>query len=472
MDRAPMETATRTHLTIETFPLFRIAGNERLSAQYRAELVRARVRRLLDAHGQELPPVTVEQVLGATVVRAGDEILITVLEEDVPEFNLNHLSPDERLELEAEVAEAWRDALEAELARGAYMRTPAYHRIAWGGVLLIVLVAVLAHRLVRWMGSRYFHSPIWSVKFLIWALAVFLGLKLFPASQDWAGRLYDGLLHPFLLLGAVVVGTLAASSVAEMLAHRYFVALQKARQSVHLSRLGLRLATLDQAARVTVRLLFLLAGSLLYLTMLDVNLGAVLTGAGVAGVAVGLACQDYLKDMVGGINILMEDHFGVGDIIEWGAVAGTVESFTLRTTQVRTMDGRLVTIPNHELRVVCNHSNRWGRVDYKVRVSFATDLGRALAVLTEEAEKLAGEWSDRIPDPPVVLGVDELGDFGPCLRLLLRTAPLSQWEVRRELNRRVKDRFDREGIEIPVPQRVVFVRTAEALAQKKERVRV
>ena len=168
-----------TPLTVETFPLFQIAGNERIGARERAELVRQRVRLVLDRYEDELPPVVVDRVLGATVVRAGDQILITVMDEDVPEFELSALSAEERHQLEVEVAQVWRVALMAELARGSTMRTPGYRRMAWALVGLLLVAAYLLQRLVHWAGRRYFHSPAWSARFLVWAMVIFTALR-FP----------------------------------------------------------------------------------------------------------------------------------------------------------------------------------------------------------------------------------------------------------------------------------------------------
>jgi len=318
-----------------------------------------------------------------------------------------------------------------------------------------VLLAWILHRLAGWMGRRWLRSPVWSLKFLVWSLTLVACLWLFPESQDWARLLYSGILHPFLLLWGTLLMASLVSSVAEGLVHRYFVAYQQERQDLFLHRLSQRIATLEQAARVTLRVVVLLAGLLVYVTLLKIDLSAVLAGAGILGVALGLALQDFLKDVVAGVNILLEDQFGVGDVIEVDALTGTVEAFSLRATRIRTIDGRMVTLPNSSLRVVQNHSNGWARVDFKVSVAYEDDLERALQALKEEAESLAEDWPERILEPPIPLGVDSLAESGVVLRVLVQTRPLSQWETGRELNRRVKLRFQKEGITIPYPQRVV-----------------
>lgn len=466
-DPTPLATPVRTSgvkqqdvegLAIEAFPLFRIAGTETMTAQARVEMVRVRVQHLIDLYPTDPPPVRVDQVAGATVVRAGDHILITVTDQDVPEFDLSRQPPEVRRQLEYEVANLWRDALEKEINLAATMRTPAYRKFALSLVVTILVLGALIHKGLNWAGRRHFHSPLWSVKFLLWSGAAFMALRLFPTTRAWADSLYTSVLYPYVLLVLVFVLTKVFSLLAERMVSRYFFALQESSESVHLSRLGLRLATLDQAARVTVRVLLLMVGGLVYLLLLDVDLGAIVTGAGVVGVTVGLATQDLIKNVLAGVNILVEDHFGIGDVIEVNGVNGTVETFHLRCTQIRTVDGRLVVVPNNQLVMVQNHSNGWGRVDFRVEVAYKEDLGRALEVLYDEALKLSDEWEEQITEPPVMMGVEALGANGVTLRLLLRTIPLSQWSVKRELNRRVKDRFDQESIEIPFPQQVVWRR--------------
>lgn len=441
---------------VQSLPLFTVGGTETLSSDERGRLVEARVREVLRRYGRDLPPVTVERLGGSAVVRAGDVVLVTVVPGDLSEFDLSLIPAEERRALEAQVAERWAEALRGELFRATMMATPEYHLAAWCAVGILLVAAFLLHRLAGWLGRTYLRSPAWSLKFVVWSLALVGALWLFPESQEWGLAVYSGVLHPFLLLWTTLVAAGVASWVLEAAVHRYFVAYQRQRQELFMDRLSLRIATLDQAARVTLRVIVFVVALFVYLALLRVDVQAVITGAGVIGVALGLASQDFLKDVVAGANILLEDQFGVGDVIEWETLSGTVETFTLRATRVRTVDGRLVTVPNSSLRVVQNHSNGMSRVDFRVRISFEEDLEKALRVVKEEADALADEWPERILEPPVLLGVDSLSEVGPVLRVLLQTRPLSQWETSRELNKRVKLRFDREGIRIPYPQRRIW----------------
>jgi small-conductance mechanosensitive channel len=442
-------------LNLLRLPLFTISGTENLPAEERKTRVEERIQKVFSRYGPDFPPLSVRQVAGSTVVLAGEELLVTVLPVDLPEFNLHALSEGQKVILEREVAERWREALQAELIRLAVMHSPSYRRLAWGLAGILVLLAWSLHQVAGWMGRRWLRSPVWSLKFLLWSLTLVACLGLFPESQDLAWLLYSKILYPFLLLWGTLLATSAVSSLVEGLVHRYFLAYQQERQDLFLHRLSQRIATLEQAAQVTLRVVVFLAGILVYVTLLKIDLSAVLAGAGILGVALGLALQDFLKDVVAGVNILLEDQFGVGDVIEVDSLTGTVESFSLRSTRIRAVDGRMITMPNSSLRLVQNHSSGWARVDFKISVAYEDDLERALQALKEEAENLAEEWSDKILEPPVMMGVDALEESGVLLRVLLQTRPLSQWETAREMNRRVKLRFDKEGITIPYPQRVV-----------------
>ena len=196
------------------------------------------------------------------------------------------------------------------------------------------------------------------------------------------------------------------------------------------------------------------------LAEVGINLGPLIAGAGIVGVALGFGAQSLVKDFLSGIFMLAEDQYGVGDIINVGEAEGTVEIVNLRTTRLRDLDGTVWHVPNGEIRRVGNMSQQWARALLDVAVAYGTDLDRAMAVVKEEGDALWREdiWRVDVLDEPEVWGVQALGADGVTIRLVLRTQPGRQWAVTRELNRRLKARFDAEGIEIPFPQRVMWVR--------------
>jgi small-conductance mechanosensitive channel len=196
------------------------------------------------------------------------------------------------------------------------------------------------------------------------------------------------------------------------------------------------------------------------LAEVGINLAPLIAGAGIVGVALGFGAQSLVKDFLSGLFMLAEDQYGVGDVIDVGEATGTVEVVNLRTTRLRAVDGTVWHVPNGEIRRVGNMSQQWARALLDVEVAYSTDLGRAEQVVKEVADQLWREdtWRVDILEEPEIWGIETLGASGIAIRLVIKTQPGRQWAVSRELNRRIKDRFDAEGIEIPFPQQVMWVR--------------
>ena len=191
-----------------------------------------------------------------------------------------------------------------------------------------------------------------------------------------------------------------------------------------------------------------------------IELGPLLAGAGIIGVALGFGSQSLVKDFLSGVFILIEDQFGVGDIVNLdGETSGTVEAVSLRTTRLRSVDGTVWHVPNGEIRRVGNQSQHWSRALIDVEVAYDTDVEHAEAVIGAVAGDLAAE-DGAVLDDPEVWGVERLGGHGVGLRLVVKTRPSEHFRVARELRRRIKAAFDREGIEIPLPQQTVWHRGA------------
>jgi small conductance mechanosensitive channel len=188
------------------------------------------------------------------------------------------------------------------------------------------------------------------------------------------------------------------------------------------------------------------------LRRLDIDTNPILGTAGVIGLAVGFGAQSLIKDLFSGFLILLEDQYSVGDTVKIGDVAGTVEQLTLRITRIRGLDGSLTTIPNGSIAVVSNLSKDWSRVVLDVEISTTEDLDRAMAVLIETAKKMKEAMPSDILEEPLMLGVDKLSSTSVTLRLMIKTPPAKHFEIGRELRRRIKLAFEREGIKAPLPQ--------------------
>ncbi|MDQ3136578.1 MAG: mechanosensitive ion channel family protein [Gemmatimonadota bacterium] len=191
-----------------------------------------------------------------------------------------------------------------------------------------------------------------------------------------------------------------------------------------------------------------------------IDIGPILAGAGILGLAVSFGAQSLVKDVISGFFILFENQFAIGDIIEVAGKSGLVEKMTLRVVQLRDAEGIMHVVPNSEIKVVSNKTRGWSRAIVDVGVPYAENVDRALEVLRDEAAQFSTDaaWGSQLDGPIEVLGVESLSDSAVVLRTMLRTQPGSQWNVAREFRRRIKNRFDSESLEIPFPQRRVHVR--------------
>jgi small-conductance mechanosensitive channel len=192
------------------------------------------------------------------------------------------------------------------------------------------------------------------------------------------------------------------------------------------------------------------------LTILNnfVPIGPLLAGVSVVGLAVSFGAQSLVKDVINGTFILLEGQFGIGDVVRIGEASGLVERVTLRTTMLRDAEGVLHIIPNGEIKMVSNLTKNWSRAVIDVGIAYREDVDRVISVLRDLTDEFQNDeqWSPLLLEPPEVLGVNQLGDSSVVIRTQVKTLPLKQWEVARELRRRIKKKFDDEGIEIPFPQ--------------------
>ena len=204
--------------------------------------------------------------------------------------------------------------------------------------------------------------------------------------------------------------------------------------------------------------------ALMVLGELAINIGPLIAGAGIVGIAFGFGAQNLVRDFLSGIFMLIEDQYGVGDIIDVGPATGTVENISLRTTRLRDVNGIVWHVPNGQISRVGNKSQQWSRALIDVDVAYDTDLERASAVIKEVADGLHDDatFGLMILEDPEVWGVERLGADGVSIRLVVKTTPADQFKVARELRARIKAAFDRAGIEIPFPQRVVWHRDGAA----------
>lgn len=234
---------------------------------------------------------------------------------------------------------------------------------------------------------------------------------------------------------------------------------------------GRTLSTLlKNAGRVVVAVMAVLLSLNLF-----IDITALIAGAGILGLAISFGAQSLVKDVLAGFFMLLEDQFAVGDVVEMAGKSGVVERVTLRVVVLRGIDGSVHVVPNGEITTVTNKTRGWSRAVLDIGVGYGEDVDRVLAVVRDEGARFAEDaaWRPQLDgeNPVEVWGVESLADNAVVVRLVARTQPGSHWNVAREIRRRIKIRFDAEGIEIPFPQRTLHlraddVRAAAALAAK------
>ena len=188
------------------------------------------------------------------------------------------------------------------------------------------------------------------------------------------------------------------------------------------------------------------------------NIGPALASLGIAGLAISFGAQSLIKDLINGLFIMLEDQYGIGDVVRVGGIAGLVEEVNLRRTVLRDLDGIVHFIPNSEISIASNLTKEYSRVNMNISVGYGEDLDRVMEITNLVCKHMADEpeWKKKIIKTPQVLRVDALGDSGIEIKILGDTRPSMQWEVMGELRRRIKKEFDKEGIEIPWPHMKVY----------------
>ncbi|WP_185995049.1 mechanosensitive ion channel family protein [Nocardioides campestrisoli] len=212
-----------------------------------------------------------------------------------------------------------------------------------------------------------------------------------------------------------------------------------------------RAKTMGSLLKSIISGVVLAVAATMILSELGVNIAPIIASAGIVGLALGFGAQTLVKDFLSGIFMLIEDQYGVGDVVDLGEASGTVEAVSLRVTRLRDANGTVWYVRNGEILRVGNMSQNWARAVLDITVTYDADLVHARQVLGEVATSM---WQDedfqgRVIEEPEEPGVEAMTLDGITLRVSLKTAPMEQWSVARALRERVKARFDHEGIVIP-----------------------
>ncbi|MCO6437904.1 MAG: mechanosensitive ion channel [Phycisphaerae bacterium] len=225
-----------------------------------------------------------------------------------------------------------------------------------------------------------------------------------------------------------------------------------------------RARTLVQVIRNAASVVIVASGFIMLLGETGIDLAPILGGAAVVGLAVAFGAQNLVRDYFSGFMILLENQYGVNDVIRIGDTAGLVERITLRITILRDLEGIVHFVPNGEITRVSNMTHGWSRALFDIGVAYKEDVNQVMSVLVQVANELRAEPEFKllILEPPEMLGVNAFADSAVVIKFFIKTRPLQQWKVKREMLRRIKMRFDELGIEIPFPHRTVYHRYEES----------
>lgn len=443
--------------------LFKLGGTDKMTGRERENIVADQYQQILADLGSKVPEVEIKDLSGITALTIGGRPFVTVLPNDCPDY-YGRLSDDLKKKLEHQVAEQWKSLLLTDLTLEAGMRAPDYLASYPYMAATLFFICLILHVAADVFARRWTHSPGWSFKLFIWLGWISACFFLHPSLKSMAATVGRGALLPVFL--ALLIGTLMnlLYQVGCRIIDYYVKACKR-----HIGglRQEQRLSTMSHVARFLIGTVAMVGGIVWFLFAVGVPVNQFFAGAGIAGILLGVIGRDIIIDYFYGINILLEDQFSIGDWIEAGPISGTVVSFNLRTTHIREIDGGLSVVTNGMLNRLKNHSREWANADFRIGVAYGSNPDRCMALILDEVESLAGLWPEKLEKKPVMLGVQELGESSVVLRALVRTAPLAQWEVGRELNRRVLLRFEREGVEIPFPQRKIWIQPGDVAAGKE-----
>jgi small conductance mechanosensitive channel len=303
--------------------------------------------------------------------------------------------------------------------------------------------------------NRYFAILHLVIMSAITTVAIFAILQAWGVdSFGWVGtdtgrRVFGSIVSSaFVIVVAVIFWEIVSSAIERYLA-------LGADGEVKLSA---RAKTLLPLLRKALLIVVVTIVSFIVLSEIGVNIGPLLAGAGVVGLAVGFGSQTLVKDVITGVFILAEDQFAVGDVVRVNDKAGLVEDITIRTIRLRDVGGNVHMIPFSSVGMVENMTKDFSRYVFDVGIAYREDVDEVIEVLRALGAELQNDdhYGPMINQPIEIMGLDKFGDSAVMVRARLTTKPIKQWEVGREFNRRMKRRFDDLGIEIPFPHQTIY----------------
>jgi small conductance mechanosensitive channel len=300
------------------------------------------------------------------------------------------------------------------------------------------------------------------IEVLSGAAAIFIvmrGLSIRGIPEITWEQVTGWLLGPGLRIMFVIGGGYVITRVLHMLVARIpaFVAGREGTAAEMVER-SKRANTVTRLIQTLTTVMVMSIAGLIVLRELGVDITPILTGAGIAGLAVGFGAQNLVRDVISGFFLILEDQVRVGDVAIINGKGGLVEAIRLRTIKLRGMDGTVHVFPNGAVNELSNMTKDFSYCVIDMGVAYKENVDRVMEVLREVGNELQKdpEYSNRILSPLEIMGVDSFADSAVVIRIRIKTVPIQQWNVGRELRRRIKNAFDAKGIEIPYPHLSVY----------------
>lgn len=219
-------------------------------------------------------------------------------------------------------------------------------------------------------------------------------------------------------------------------------------------RMDTLLGIIKGIGRIIIWSVFLM----ILLKKLDVDIGPILAGAGILGLAVGFGAQELVRDFISGFFMILEDQLRTGDVAVINGTGGLVEKIELRTITLRDFSGVVHIFQNGKVNTVANMTKEWSAMVFDIGVAYKEDVDHVMKVMQETGEKLVNDpqFKNKIIEPLEIFGLDKFGDSAIVIKARLKTIPIEQWTIGREYRKRLKKAFDEAGIEIPFPHTTVY----------------
>lgn len=279
-----------------------------------------------------------------------------------------------------------------------------------------------------------------------------------------AGDLYRLAAAWMLTHGVAIIAIIVIAFLVHLFS-RFFLerAIRRLVPATHFHSAAAEKQREDTLIRITggtLKVIVVIVAGLTALSQAGIDIGPLLAAAGVAGVAIGFGGQYLIRDIVAGLFIILENQYRVGDVVCLDSTCGLVEDISLRMATLRDLDGTVHHVPHGSVTKASNLSKEFARVNLDIGVSYSSDMETVINVMNEVGVALAADaaWKDDILKPVQFERVDAFADSAIVVKVLGETRPLRQWAVAGEYRKRIKIAFDKAGIEIPFPQRVIHQR--------------